>query len=436
LIARHEREIFPLLQKRYLFSGVDEFALYDFVAEGGGVDEDVFAYSNRAGDEKGLVLYNNKFKSTRGRIHHALVTGRPIGEALGLSAGHGDWLVFRDATAGLEYIRPLREVTDGGFFWELQAFKYAVLMDFRPVHATRERPYGDLAADLSGRGVPSIERAVVQHYYRPIHAPLREALTPGHLAYVATYTPDSRVAFEEKLQHLADGLAWMLGKPKTELDASKVIARATERWKVLVGPSSTRVTTDSDVLLAWLYAEGALDLLAEAGPTLSRAALIDAWAIPLALTDALGEERATRVLLALTTPEGDLREIMHAALSDPRGRAFMNVHESGGVVWLVKERFDELARLLAEREAILDRSTLDEAKKRAEELSRTAEAEGFRAEAIAAALAPASKSKAKPPSSVPPRASRPPSSVPPPKRHTSTTPPAKRKTASKPPKKD
>ena len=82
---------------------------------------------------------------------------------------------------------------------------------------------------------------------------------------------------------------------------------------------------------------------------------------------------------------------MHVALSDPRGRQYMNVHESGGVVWLNKERFDELARFLGEREALLDDKPAEEGRTTAEQLSKTAEAEGFKAEAIAAALAPKKK---------------------------------------------
>jgi hypothetical protein len=57
-------------------------------------------------------------------------------------------------------------------------------------------------------------------------------------------------------------------------------------------------------------------------------------------------------------------------------------------VWLNKERFDELARFLGEREALLDDKPAGEGRTTAEQLSKTAEAEGFKAEAIAAALAP------------------------------------------------
>ncbi len=46
LVDRHAREISPLLHKRYVFAGVDNFLLYDVYTPEGRVDENVFAYSN------------------------------------------------------------------------------------------------------------------------------------------------------------------------------------------------------------------------------------------------------------------------------------------------------------------------------------------------------------------------------------------------------
>lgn len=68
LIARHEREIFPLLHRRYLFAGTDSFLLYDFYMPDGHVNEDVFAYSNRHGDERSLVIYHNRYSRTSGWV--------------------------------------------------------------------------------------------------------------------------------------------------------------------------------------------------------------------------------------------------------------------------------------------------------------------------------------------------------------------------------
>src|SRR5437667_7079078 len=79
LVERHEREIFPLLHRRNIFSGAHDFLLYDFFTAANNVNEDVFAYSNRVGDERGLVLFHNRFANTAGWIRtsvaYAVKTG-------------------------------------------------------------------------------------------------------------------------------------------------------------------------------------------------------------------------------------------------------------------------------------------------------------------------------------------------------------------------
>lgn len=49
LVSRHQREIFPLIHQRHLYSGVDLFRMYDFYRSDGSIDEDVFAFSNGMG---------------------------------------------------------------------------------------------------------------------------------------------------------------------------------------------------------------------------------------------------------------------------------------------------------------------------------------------------------------------------------------------------
>ena len=72
LVERHEREIFPLLHRRAWFAEARDFLLYDLVtADGGGVDEDVLAYSNGVGRERSLVMYHAPFASTSGTIRES-----------------------------------------------------------------------------------------------------------------------------------------------------------------------------------------------------------------------------------------------------------------------------------------------------------------------------------------------------------------------------
>src|SRR5262249_5906005 len=72
LVERHEREICPLLKKRYLFAEAGQFLLYDFLTTDGYINEDVFAYSNRLGGERALIVYHNRYAETRGRIKNSV----------------------------------------------------------------------------------------------------------------------------------------------------------------------------------------------------------------------------------------------------------------------------------------------------------------------------------------------------------------------------
>jgi len=99
LVAEHWRRISPLLRRRHLFAGAHDFRLYDCFSDGGGVNEDVFAFSNRHGGERSLVLYHNRYAEARGwiRLSAAFAEKRGDGsrplqqaalaESLGLSAG-------------------------------------------------------------------------------------------------------------------------------------------------------------------------------------------------------------------------------------------------------------------------------------------------------------------------------------------------------------
>ncbi|HET7375793.1 MAG TPA: alpha-amylase, partial [Anaerolineae bacterium] len=192
LINRHQREIFPLLHKRYLFANVDHFLLYDVFTPEGRVDENVFAYSNRFGTERGLVVYHNKFGSTRGWIKtsvaYSVKSGqgdertliqKNLGEGLALSTDPDTFVVFRSHTTGLEYIRNNREVYERGMYVELEAYQYQVYLDFREVQDDATHQYAQLTAYLKGRGVPNIDEAVREVYLQPIHAPFKELVNAG-----------------------------------------------------------------------------------------------------------------------------------------------------------------------------------------------------------------------------------------------------------------
>ena len=200
LVKRHEKEIFPLLRRRYQFAQVDNFLLYDFYTASGNVDEDVFAYSNWVKDDKSLVIFHNRFKSTSGwlRLSAAYVvkTGgegkslaqRHLAEGLGLYYDPDSYTIFYDLISGLEYIRNSKELHERGLYVELQAYQYHVFVNFRQVVDSEWRPYTQLAAFLNGRGVPNIEEAQKELLLQPLHQPFKEIANATMFRWIVEQT--------------------------------------------------------------------------------------------------------------------------------------------------------------------------------------------------------------------------------------------------------
>jgi len=166
LVWRHEREIFPLMRRRYLFSGAQHFAMYDVHTPHGHVDNNVFAYTNRHGDEVALIVYNNAFNHTRGVIHTSTRANRgnadsprfvtvSLGEALGLNDDPSHYYIFRDYRDGLQYIRQGAQLCHEGMVVDLDAYQYHAFLDWN-VQIDNDGTWAALEHHLGGRGVPDI----------------------------------------------------------------------------------------------------------------------------------------------------------------------------------------------------------------------------------------------------------------------------------------
>ena len=198
LVARHEREISPILHRRALFAEVQNFLMYDFYTEGGWVNEDVYAYSNRRGDDRALVVYNNRFNDTAGWIRMSCgyaekqsdggrnVRQKSLGESFGLSRDHNAFVAFRDALTGLEFLHSSRDLAEKGIRLELGAYKTHVFLDWRDIHDT-QRPWGELCDLLHGTGVSSLEDALRALELQPLHESVRALLDPALVKSVAEY---------------------------------------------------------------------------------------------------------------------------------------------------------------------------------------------------------------------------------------------------------
>lgn len=182
LVHQHERKIFPLMKKRYLFADVKNFLLYDFQT-GGHVNEDVYAYSNRINNERGLIIFHNKYKETKGVIKRSVgfavkdVSDKKIIQkslAEGLNLPKEGYCIFRDYITNLEYIRKNQELHEKGLYVELKAFESHAFMDFRIVHDDEFFHYAQLHDLLNGRGVHDINSTYQKVVYQPLHAPFEK----------------------------------------------------------------------------------------------------------------------------------------------------------------------------------------------------------------------------------------------------------------------
>jgi len=196
LVERHEREIAPLLKKRWLFAESSNFLLYDFFEGSGAVNEDVFAYSNRNGNECALVVYNNRFATAHGTIDNSAAYAdkgagqlrqRRLREGLGITDDHNVILAWRDSLTGLEYLRRANVLAERGLTLELHAYQSHVFLNWRELRASAEYPWDKLCDHLNGRGVANLEDALILLELEPVHAAIRSLLDPELVRQIAQF---------------------------------------------------------------------------------------------------------------------------------------------------------------------------------------------------------------------------------------------------------
>jgi glycosidase len=214
LMERHEREIFPLLKRRRLFSGVERFLLYDLVGPGGSVNENVFAYSNGDGAETALVAYNNAYERAEGRLRDSCafaekldggqkrLTRSSLASALGLRLSCGEardssgiavhgiggardageararFCVMREQRSGLWFIRRSREIAEEGLALILDGYQSQVFLDFFEVEDDESGLYSAVHDALGGRGVSDFSAAVQDTALKELYALLSCLLDP------------------------------------------------------------------------------------------------------------------------------------------------------------------------------------------------------------------------------------------------------------------
>ncbi len=181
LIRRHEAEIFPLIQRRHLFSQVTNFQFYDFNDEFGNCNENVFAFSNKSGNEKVLVLYNNAYERSSGKINYSISKVdkegakdhkvKKLAEALDFNYNFKNYYTFKEHRTKLEYIISSRDAFENGLSFILNGYEYNIFLEFKEIYDDTG-DYKQLNNLLKGSGIASIESALVELRLKPLHESL------------------------------------------------------------------------------------------------------------------------------------------------------------------------------------------------------------------------------------------------------------------------
>jgi glycosidase len=212
LLARHEREIFPLLKRRRLFSGVERFLLYDLAGSDGSVNENVFAYSNGDDSGRALVAYNNSYSRAEGRLRDSnqyaeklpgggkRMARSDLAAALGLAdggraaGGRERFCVMREQRSELWFIRRSRELADSGLHLMLNGFQCQVFLDFFEVEDDERGLYASVHDALGGAGTGDFSATVQDVALKELYATLADLVTPELLAWAGSLSPRSRDA--------------------------------------------------------------------------------------------------------------------------------------------------------------------------------------------------------------------------------------------------
>jgi glycosidase len=403
LVERHEREIFPLLRRRRLFAGVENFRLYDFFSPEGYVNEDVFAYSNGMGDERALVVYHNKYASARGWIRTSAaysvkteqgdertLVQKNLGEGLGLHADENYFCIFREHLSGLEFIRSSKELFDQGLYVELGAYKAQVFLDFREVHDNEWHQYGHLTAYLDGRGVPSIDEALKEILLQPIHYPFKELVNAGTFRRLTdarvTETdrrPDQALMdeVEQKMTHLLREIKYFTESTsdetvraqevRHELEAilqlpvleSRFPSPGSRQYKAAAEYVNANLTDDLSMwgsLLGWTFVHSLAKIVSAEDFEQQSRSWIDEWLLGRIMDGALQDFgldqssawQAVSVVKILTShqhwfevqaPQGKRAyQVLESLLQDGEVQQFLQINRYQGVLWFNKEAFDQL----------------------------------------------------------------------------------------------
>jgi len=370
LVRGHELWIFPLLRRRWLFSGSENFVLYDFYA-GNTVDENVFAYSNGVGEHRALILYHNSHSTTSGRIMESAgfnvksgdvepeICRTTLGRSLNCCAEDGMFCAFRDHVKGLEYLRSSRKIHEEGLYVELKEYEFHVFVDFREIRDDAEGNWGQLCNVLGGRGVENLEDELKQMRFAPLNEAFNSVICKGAFHEPGSVTESLFPAVDNDKSFTAAArdffiemrrLSNSVGSQKQADNDASLFESRLKRFAALLkmkAVSKYAKAFQSRINALFCQSDNRVLFITWALLRDLKPADLEQYGLDCRVRRLLGATplRSAGFLAALLSlPQKSLTAA--SAFSPHLCRNFMQIHESEGIEWFNKECFEELAEWL------------------------------------------------------------------------------------------
>jgi hypothetical protein len=295
-------------------------------------------------------------------------------------------VIYRDAITDLEHLRSCRELRSEGLFFDLDAYRLHCFLEFRDVVEDEDHSWGELAAQLGGRGVRSIDDALGQLRAAAVLEPLRRLLSVETLEQLASSEEREEAAMKfleaarSEIAALLEGARLMVGDETTtnavrvegrilsELETVFELARLAADTEPERGGENGWMTTLRDSLgdpvgwatvLTWVVARNlgrigdSEDLELTAGELYAdwhmRSTLVDI-VMALGQSEHDGRRAADTVGLMIeftaSRSKADGLAGMGPALTEmvasDAGQVYLRANEHRGVLWFHREAFEEL----------------------------------------------------------------------------------------------
>ncbi len=195
LINEHERRIFPLWKKRYLFANVDNFNLYDCIGDGGIVEESVYAFVNGSGRERTLVLVNNRYERAGGRISisspRLVKNGEDrkcetisLARNLLLTYSSNSFCLMDSFQDSMTYIVPSMNMYEG-YSFSLNGYESRVFWNIREIEDT-DGYVRKLYEEYGEKGIRNFNRALSLMKLQPVYNAIDAIRRPETLEKIAS----------------------------------------------------------------------------------------------------------------------------------------------------------------------------------------------------------------------------------------------------------